>query len=119
PRGQPLGELTARAVVGCVTCSVTFREGVDCTLNRTTYGRWDLPAEVCFAQKYRCTRASFRLTFFRSAATCLHSPAARRAASRKTRRGSAGPANGTWSAAAKSSAGLLRGRYRVFDLWKG
>src|SRR2546423_1701005 len=43
-----------------------------------------------------------RLTFFRSAARGLHVPAARRAASRKTRRGSAGPANGRESAAAKS-----------------
>src|SRR6059036_1741973 len=49
-------------------------------------------------------RNSLGLTFFRSAATCLHSPAARRKASRQTRRGSAGPTNGTWSAAAKSWA---------------
>src|SRR5213075_1129688 len=46
-------------------------------------------------------------TFFRSAARGLHDPAARRAASRKTRRGSAGPANGRESAAAKSWAANL------------
>src|SRR5207247_11361757 len=48
-------------------------------------------------------------TFFRSAARGLHGPAARRKASRKTRRGSAGPANGRASAAAASwAARLLR-----------
>ena len=41
-------------------------------------------------------------SFFRSAARGLHAPAARREASRKARRGSAGPANGRASAAAKS-----------------
>src|SRR5438552_17047158 len=55
-------------------------------------------------------RARGGLTFFHSAATCLHSPAARRAASRQARRGSAGPANGTWSAAVKSWAALTRER---------
>src|SRR5438552_5285815 len=49
-------------------------------------------------------RARGGLTFFHSAATCLHSPAARPAGSRQTRRGSAGPTNGTWSAAVKSWA---------------
>ena len=44
------------------------------------------------------------LTFFRSAARGLHVPTARRAASRDARRGSAGPANGRVSAAAKSYA---------------
>src|SRR5205085_876459 len=57
----------------------------------------------CAAYLSKDSEAS-RPTFFHSAATCLHSPAARRVASRKTRRGSAGPANGTWSAAVKSWA---------------
>jgi len=43
-------------------------------------------------------------TFFRSAARGLHVPTARRAASREARRGSAGPAYGRASAAAKSYA---------------
>src|SRR5213593_1091149 len=53
-----------------------------------------------------CPADVARLTFFRSAATCLHSPAARPEGSRKTRRGSAGPTDGTWSAAAKSWAAV-------------
>src|SRR5205085_7514158 len=49
-----------------------------------------------------------RLTFFHSAARGLHTPAARREASRKARRGSAGPANGRASAAVKSWAAASR-----------
>src|SRR5437016_10123164 len=47
------------------------------------------------------------LTFFRSAATYLHGPEARRNASRRPSRGSGGPANGTWSAAVKSWPALI------------
>ena len=54
---------------------------------------------------------SVRPTFFHSAATCPHDPEARRNASRRTSRGSGGPANGTWSAAVKSWA-ARRGRTR-------
>src|SRR5438105_12892792 len=53
-----------------------------------------------------------RPTFFRSAARGLHAPAARRAASRKARRGSAGPANGRASAAAKSWAAAYGNQFR-------
>ena len=72
-------------------------------------------AERAAGRRQRCSRHEFNLsltkqrieravgpTFFRSAARGLHVPAARCAASRKTRRGSAGPTNGRASAAAKS-----------------
>src|SRR5205085_9117051 len=61
------------------------------------------------------------LTFFHSAATCLHSPTARRAASRKMSRGSGGPTNGTWLAAVKSwaAATLPCYAFRVVDLRAG
>ncbi len=68
---------------------------------------------------YCCVWRSFvGPTFFRSAARGLHAPAARRAASRGTRRGSAGPANGRESAAAKSWAAGVESasRFACYDV---
>src|SRR5205085_3891543 len=46
---------------------------------------------------------SLRLTFFHSAATCLHVPGGQNRHFKRSPAGSAGgPANGTWSAAVKS-----------------
>src|SRR5689334_12542302 len=63
---------------------------------------------MLFAQDSFVMREDRRigLTFFHSAATCLHEPEARRKASRRTSRGSGGPTNGTWSAAVKSWPGV-------------
>src|SRR5438270_10466538 len=75
--------------------------------HRTTHRRWLIVRSALVAPKTlrRCAPQSEvpdGITFFRSAARGLHVPTARRAASREARRGSAGPANGRASAAAKS-----------------
>ena len=74
---------------------------VTARISRSNHHVWDI---TCV----HAIRDLVRPTFFRSAARGLHGPAARREASRKTRRESAGPANGRASAAAKSWAVVPR-----------